>query len=66
MKDLFLRAVNMVQKGLLGDIKKDHRGHQRPADVGGPFPKLAPPKELDWNFWLGQAPKVDYIKERCH
>jgi predicted dehydrogenase len=21
---------------------------------------------LDWDTWLGQAPKVDYIKERCH
>ena len=28
-KDRFLRAVNMVQKGLLGDIQKDHRRHQR-------------------------------------
>jgi predicted dehydrogenase len=34
--------------------------------VGGPFKKQKPPAELDWNFWLGQAPKVDYIKERCH
>ena len=34
--------------------------------MGGPFPKLPPPKELDWNFWLGQAPKVEYIEQRCH
>ena len=55
----------MVQKGLLGDITQDDRRHQwRPT--GGPFPKTAPPKELDWDFWLGQAPKVEYIKERCH
>jgi predicted dehydrogenase len=62
---LFLRAVNMVQKGLLGDIKKIIVGIN-PGVVGGPFPKIAPPKELDWDMWLGQAPKVDYIKERCH
>jgi predicted dehydrogenase len=65
MKDLFLRAINMVQKGLLGDIKKVIVGINA-SDVGGPFPKLAPPPELDWDFWLGQAPKVEYIKERTH
>ena len=36
------------------------------GDVGGPFEKTPPPPELDWNMWLGQAPEVDYIKERCH
>ncbi|MCE9607190.1 MAG: Gfo/Idh/MocA family oxidoreductase [Planctomycetia bacterium] len=64
-KDLFLRAVNMVQKGLLGDIKKVTCGIGG-GDVGGPFPKVAAPKELNWDMWLGQAPKVDYIEKRCH
>ena len=64
-KDLFLRAVNMVQKGLLGDIQKITVGING-GDVGGPFKKTTPPAELDWDMWLGQAPKVDYIKERCH
>ena len=61
----FLRAINMVQKGLLGDIKKITIGING-GDKGGPFKKTEPPKELDWDFWLGQAPKVEYIKERCH
>jgi predicted dehydrogenase len=61
----FLRAVNMVRQGLLGEIKKITVGINA-SDVGGPFPKIAPPKELNWDFWLGQSPKVDYIKERCH
>jgi predicted dehydrogenase len=61
----FLRAVNMVQKGLLGDIKKAIVGING-GDVGGPFKKSAPPAELDWNAWIGPAPLVDYIKERCH
>ena len=61
----FLRAINMVQKGLLGDIQKITVGiNGGPAD--GPFAKTDPPKELDWDMWLGQAPKVDYIKQRCH
>ena len=65
MSHLFLRAVNMVQKGLLGNIKKITVGI-RSGVVGGPFSKTNPPQELDWDFWIGQAPKVAYIKERCH
>lgn len=64
-RNLFLRAVNMVQKGLLGDIKTITVGING-GDVGGPFEKKAPPEGLDWDMWLGQAPKVEYIKERCH
>jgi predicted dehydrogenase len=41
--ELFLRAVNMVQKGLLGKIKKVTVSiGDNP--IGGPFPKVAPPK----------------------
>lgn len=63
--DRFLRAVNMVQKGLLGEIKTITVGING-GDVGGPFAKSAAPERTDWNMWLGQAPLVDYIKERCH
>jgi len=61
----FLRAVNMVQKGLLGDISRITVGIGGGA-VGGPFPVATPPSHLDWNSWLGQAPKVDYRAQRCH
>lgn len=64
-KDRFLRAVNLVQKGLLGDIQRITVGING-SPKGGPFPVVEPPKELDWNFWLGQAPKVDYRERRCH
>ncbi|MCH7726732.1 MAG: Gfo/Idh/MocA family oxidoreductase [Planctomycetes bacterium] len=64
-KPHFLRAVNMVQKGLLGKITNITVGING-GPKGGPFPTSKPPAHLDWNFWLGQAPKVDYIKERCH
>ncbi|MCU0709167.1 MAG: Gfo/Idh/MocA family oxidoreductase [Pirellula sp.] len=65
-KDLFLRAVNMVQKGLLGRI------HTVTCSIGGgdvanqDFVKTKAPDNLNWDMWLGQAPMVDYIKERCH
>jgi len=64
-RDKFLRAVNMVQKGLLGDIKKVTVGING-SPKGGPFPVAEVPKELDWEMWLGQAPKVDYRTKRCH
>jgi predicted dehydrogenase len=32
----------------------------------GPFHSVPAPAELNWDFWLGQAPKEDYEKERCH
>ncbi len=61
----FMRAVNMVQKGLLGDIQKITCGIG-PGPKGGPFAKSDPPAQLDWDMWLGQAPKVDFIDKRCH
>lgn len=64
-KDLFLRAINMVQKGLLGDIKKVTVGING-SPTGGPFPVADVPPELDWDMWLGQAPKVEYREKRCH
>jgi predicted dehydrogenase len=64
-RDLFLRAVNMVRKGLLGDIQKVTVGING-GEVGGPFPVADVPPELDWPMWLGQAPLVDYREKRCH
>ena len=63
--NLFLRAVNLVQKGLLGDIQKITVGING-GDVGGPFPKVPAPPELNWDFWQGQTSPVDYIVQRCH
>lgn len=64
-KDLFLRAVNMVHKGLLGDIKKVTASING-SPTGGPFKAEMPPADLDWYMWLGQAPLTDYMEKRCH
>lgn len=64
-RDKFLRAVNMVQKGLLGDIKHITVGING-SPTGGPFPVADVPEHLDWNMWLGQAPEVPYREKRCH
>jgi predicted dehydrogenase len=61
----FLTAVALVREGRLGKIKRVTCaiGGEKP---GGPFNKTKPPAHLNWDVWLGQAPKVEYIKERCH
>ena len=64
-RDRFLRAVNLVHKGLLGPIKKVTVGING-SPTGGPFPVAEVPKELDWDMWLGQAAKVPYREKRCH
>ena len=64
-RHLFLRAVNMVHKGLLGEITKVKVGING-SPTGGPFAVENPPQELDWEMRLGQAPKVDYRARRCH
>jgi predicted dehydrogenase len=62
---VFLLAVAMVRAGRIGKIKKVTAAIGG-GPSGGPFPKETPPSELNWDMWLGQAPKVDYIKQRCH
>ena len=64
-RERFLRAVNMVHKGLLGPIKKVTVGING-SPTGGPFPIADIPRELDWEMWLGQAPDVPYRERRCH
>lgn len=60
---MFLKAVVMAQSGRLG--KTLHAlSSVGGATAGGPFPNEDPPAELDWDFWLGQAPKVPFCPNR--
>jgi myo-inositol 2-dehydrogenase/D-chiro-inositol 1-dehydrogenase len=59
----FLKAVAIARSGRLG--KKLHAiSSVNTADKGGPFPETDPPPNLDWDFWLGQAPKTPFSPNR--
>jgi predicted dehydrogenase len=61
----FRLACELVRNGRIGRVK--HVETILPSGRhGGPFAASAVPAGLDWEFWLGQTPKVDYVKERCH
>jgi predicted dehydrogenase len=63
--DRFRLACELVRNGRLGKLKQIITSLPG-GRHGGPFPTLPVPPELDWDLWLGQAPKVAYVKERCH
>ncbi len=61
----FRMACEFVRNGRLGQLKEANVW--LPAGlVGGPFKASSVPAGLDWDFWQGQAPATDYVKERCH
>lgn len=64
--DRFRTACELVRNGRLGKLKKVTVSLPESTSEGGPFKTQPVPKELNWDFWLGQAPKTDYIPERCH
>ena len=58
----FQKAVELVQSGVLGKVsfvRTWNYGNQYPNGSGSP-PDSDPPAGLDWDFWLGPAPKVPY------
>jgi myo-inositol 2-dehydrogenase/D-chiro-inositol 1-dehydrogenase len=64
----FRAACELVRNGRLGNVRRVHVILPRrwQGESSGPFPITAPPPELDWEAWLGQAPLAGYSKERCH
>ena len=62
----FLKAKEIVKSGVLGDITFCHAWQAGLSDkegFGNP-PDSDPPPGLDWDLWLGPAPKVAFNANR--
>ena len=62
---MFLKAIVLALSGRLGKrLTATCSIGGGPPD--GPFETADPPAHLNWDYWLGQAPKVPYTPQRCH
>jgi predicted dehydrogenase len=74
--DSYIRLIELVRSGVIGRLK--HIEVRLPlgngvSRVGADAKELAndckpqkPPKELNYEMWLGQAPRMPYIPARSH
>jgi predicted dehydrogenase len=64
--DVYFRlACDLVRNERIGKLEKVEVW--LPAGLRqGPFAKRPVPAGFDYDFWLGQTPQVDYVKERTH
>jgi predicted dehydrogenase len=61
----FRLACELVRNQRLGQLKQITVW--LPAGLReGPFSSKPVPPELNWDFWQGQTPYVDYVPQRCH
>ena len=65
--EMYRKACELVRTGHIGHVsvaKAFHLQNETPMGMGKP-PDGNPPPGLDWDLWLGPAPKVPYNRNRC-
>lgn len=55
----FLKAIAIIRDGRIGTVKKVTCGIDR-MESSPPIPEVAVPEQIDYDMWLGPAPKVPY------
>jgi predicted dehydrogenase len=61
----FRLVCELVLNGRLGKLKQITTW--LPAGLReGPFKTAPVPEGLNWDYWQGQTPSVDYVPQRCH
>jgi predicted dehydrogenase len=64
--DNFHRVVEIIKSGAIGNVHTVRLWKTGTSpELGNPSVQ-AIPKTLNWDMWLGPAPYVDYIPEKCH
>lgn len=63
--DHWRRVVELVRNGAIGEVQRV-RAWIAPRRHTDWSPDAEPPRDLDWDLWLGPAPYVPYNPQRCH
>lgn len=58
-QEFFLQAIALIRAGRIGTVKKVKCGINA-FKASPPIPVAPVPEGLDWDMWLGPAPKVEY------
>lgn len=60
------KAGQLLKEGILGEIKVARAWTAEPRSVVAPLADTAPPPEVDYDRWLGPAPKRPFNTHRFH
>ena len=67
--DNMRRCVEVIQRGLVGQIHEVHIWHPThswPSGVDRPAGSDTPPPGMNWDFWLGTSPERPFKAENYH
>jgi predicted dehydrogenase len=65
----FRRSIELIQAGVLGQIKEIHIWHPQhgwPSGIDRPAGQDKLPSGLDWDFWIGPSPMRPYKDKIYH